>query len=126
MIQIEGIEMGTSVMIPFLFALVLPVDPPRQVGTPSISSVEPASGRVGDVLTAHGVNLGLDCVADLFLTDGKNDIKVPIVEQTATSIRFKIPTQAKGGRFTPMVLTKGQEAKLIEQALKIMVDSDEP
>jgi uncharacterized membrane protein len=61
-------------------------------------------------------------VAALYLTDGKNDIKVPIIEQTATSIKFRIPPEAQPGRFALMVLTKGKEAKFIEEPVKITIE----
>ena len=61
-------------------------------------------------------------MAELFLTDGKNDLKVPIQEQTATNLKFKIPTAAKPGRFALMILTKGKEPKLIEQPVKVTID----
>jgi hypothetical protein len=115
--------MGFSLLsIPLLVALAMPASPQSPSGMPLMSSVEPASGRVGDVLTIHGVNLDQDNVSALYLTDGKTDIKVPIVEQTAASIRFKIPPEAKPGRFSLMVLTKGKDPKLIEQPVKVLVE----
>ena len=89
-----------------------------------MSSVEPASGRVGDVVSIKGVNLGQDSVAELYLTDGKSDVKASIIEQTSTSIKFKIPSDAKPGRFSLMVLTRGQNPKLIEQPVKIEVEAE--
>jgi len=69
-------------------------------------SVEPASGKAGDALVIEGDNLGQENVAALYLTDGQAHIKVPIIEQTATSIKFRIPPEAKPGRFALMFLTK--------------------
>ena len=69
-------------------------------------SVEPASGKAGDALVIEGDNLGQENVAALYLTDGQALIKVPIIEQTATSIKFRIPPEAKPGRFALMFLTK--------------------
>lgn len=87
-----------------------------------ISSVEPGAGKAGEVLTVQGSNLDRDSVAGLYLTDGVNDIKVTIVEQNATTIRFKIPAEAKPGRFALMVLTPGKSPKLIEEPVKITVE----
>lgn len=89
-----------------------------------MSAVEPASGRVGEVLTVRGENLDQDNVAALLLTDGNTDIKAAIIEQTAASIRFKIPPEAKPGRFALMVLTKGKEPRLLEQPVKITVEPE--
>jgi len=109
--------------IPLLVALALPANLQSQAGMPWISAVEPASGKVGDVLSIQGVNLGQDSVAALYLTDGNTDLKVLMIEQTSTSIRFRIPPEAKPGRFALMVLTKGNVPKLIEEPVKITVES---
>jgi hypothetical protein len=87
-------------------------------------SVEPASGKIGDVLAVEGENLGQESVAGLYLTDGKTDIKVPIIEQTGTSIKFRIPSEAKPGRLALMVLTKDKPPRLIEQPVKITVEPE--
>jgi hypothetical protein len=119
----EGIQMGISAMsIPLLVALALPASPQSSSVLPTMSTVEPASGKVGDVLVVEGTNLGQDTVAALYLTDGKADVKVNILEQTATSIRFKIPPEAKPGRMALMVLTKGPQPTLIEEPVKVTVE----
>lgn len=91
---------------------------------PMIGSVDPASGKAGDLLTARGTHLGRDRVAALFLTDGTNDFKVAIVEQTSDTIKFKIPENAKPGRLALMVLTPGPDARLIEEPVKITIEPD--
>src|SRR2546422_5767473 len=85
-----------------------------QQAMPRMVSVEPPNGKVGDVVAVNGENLQKDTVTKLYLTDGKNDLQVEITEQTATSIKFKIPAKATG-RMALMVLTAGKDAKLIEQ-----------
>jgi hypothetical protein len=92
-----------------------------QQAMPRMASVEPDSGKVGDVIVVTGENLQKDAVAKLFLTDGKNDTPVEIVEQTATTIKFKIPAKAANGRLALMVLTVGKDAKYIEQPVKVSV-----
>jgi IPT/TIG domain-containing protein len=89
---------------------------------PRMTSVDPLNGKKGDVIVVTGENLQKDLVAKVFLTDGKNDIPVEIVEQTATSIKFKIPVKAVPGRLTLMVLTVGKDAKYIEQPVKVTID----
>jgi len=117
--------MGISLLsIPLLMALALPANLQAQADMPLMSSVEPTAGKVGDVLSIHGVNLGQDKVAQLYLTDGKTDLKVLMIEQTPTLITFRIPPEAKPGRFALMVLTKGKDRKLIEQPVKIMVEPE--
>jgi hypothetical protein len=90
---------------------------------PRMVSVNPANGRVGDAIVATGENLQKALVAKLFLTDGKNDLACDMIEQTDTTIRFKIPAHsAVGSRLTVMVLTTGKDAKYIEQPVKVEID----
>ena len=84
--------------------------------------MEPMNGKQGDMIVVTGENLTKDAVAKLFLTDGKNDMACEVVEQTATTIKFKIPAKATAGRLTLMVLTTGKEAKYIEQPVKVTID----
>jgi hypothetical protein len=88
---------------------------------PRMSSVEPASGKKGDVVAVTGENLDKDTVAKVYLTDGKNDTPVEVTEQNATTIKFKIPT-AKAGRLALMVLTTGKDPKYIEQPVKVTIE----
>lgn len=88
---------------------------------PRMSSVDPPSAKKGDVVAVTGENLDKDNVAKVFLTDGKNDTAVEVTEQTATSIKFKIPA-AKAGRLALMILTAGKDAKYIEQPVKVTIE----
>jgi hypothetical protein len=92
-----------------------------QEAFPRMTTVEPPNGKVGDVLNVAGENLGKATVAQVFLTDGKNDFKVEVTEQADTAIKFKIPT-IKPGRFNLMVLTSSKPPKLIEQPVKVTVE----
>jgi hypothetical protein len=89
---------------------------------PRLNSVEPANGKVGDILTVTGSNLSKDAIAELYLTDGKNDTKTAMTEQAAESIKFKIPDSMKAGRYSLMVLTRGEKPQLIEQPVKVTVE----
>jgi len=89
---------------------------------PRMTTVEPPNGKAGDVLTVAGENLDKPGVAKLYLTDGKNDLPVEMTEQTAASIKFKIPAAAKTGRFSLMILTGGKDPKYIEQPVKVTVE----
>jgi hypothetical protein len=93
-----------------------------QQAMPRMVSVDPPNGKVGAIITVTGENLDKAGVAKVYLTDQKNDILVEVTEQTATSIKFKIPAKAAPGRLTLMVLTTGKEAKLIEQPVKVLID----
>jgi hypothetical protein len=92
-----------------------------QQAMPRMSSAEPDAGKIGDVIVITGENLQKDAVAKVFLTDGKNDTQVEVMEQTATSIKFKIPAKTASGRLALMVLTSGKDAKYIEQPVKVSV-----
>ncbi len=105
-----------------LLAFAVPAAP-QSGSIPTMSAVDPDTGTVGDILTVQGAGLGADAVAGVFLTDGKTDIKLVIVEQKATSIQFKIPPEAKAGRFALMVLTRGDKAKYVEEPVKVTVEA---
>lgn len=107
--------------LPALAAVSFAVALLAQAPMPRMTAVEPTTGKVGDILTVSGENLEKTHVAELFLTDGKNDLKVPITEQAATSIKFRIPQNAKPGRFALMILTAGRDQKYIEQPVKVTV-----
>jgi hypothetical protein len=83
--------------------------------TPMMSSVEPASGRGGDVLKVSGIYLDTSFVRALYVTAGGVDVKAEMIEQSATTIRFKIPADAKPGRYCLMVLTTEEPPMLLEQ-----------
>jgi nitrous oxidase accessory protein NosD len=94
-----------------------------QEGLPRMLSVDPLSGKAGDVIAVTGENLDKASVDKVFLTDGKNDVAVEVTEQSGTTIKFKIPVKATtGGRLAVMILTAGKDAKYIEQPVKIMVE----
>jgi siroheme synthase (precorrin-2 oxidase/ferrochelatase) len=87
-----------------------------------MKTVEPPTGKSGDVVTVTGENLDKSNVAELYLTDGQHDIKAVMTQQTATSIKFKIPSSIKPGRLALMVLTKGKNPKLIEEPVKVTIE----
>jgi hypothetical protein len=93
-----------------------------QQSLPKMSTVDPGNGKAGDEITVAGENLEKAQVAKVYLTDGKNDVLVDLTEQTATSLKFKIPVKASAGRFALMLLTTGKEPKLIEQPVKLTVE----
>ncbi len=117
--------MRLSFMIPVLLALLLfaPQVSSAQAPTPRLVSVDPLSAKAGDAVSVTGENLDKSSVVELYLTDGKNDIKVAMTEQNATTIKFNVPPAAKSGaRYSLMVLTAGKDAKLIEQPVKLSIE----
>jgi hypothetical protein len=116
--------MRLSFIVPVLVALLLfaPQVSSAQAPTPRLISVDPMSGKTGDAISVTGENLDKASVVELYLTDGKNDIKVVMSEQSATAIKFTVPPAAKPGRYSLMVLTAGKEPKLIEQPVKVTIE----
>ena len=112
--------MKLSFAVPLLLAFSLAAFAQQTV--PRMNTVDPGNGKAGDEITVAGENLEKTLVAKVYLTDGKNDVLVDLTEQTATSIKFKIPAKASAGRFALMLLTTGKEPKLIEQPVKLTVD----
>lgn len=85
-----------------------------------INTVDPLSAKAGDTVSAKGEGIDKAAVDTLYLTDGTNDFKCEMIEQTATVITFKVPAGMKAGRWALMVhSTKGQ---LIEQPVKLTVE----
>ena len=66
--------------------------------TPSMTTVDPISGKVNDEITVTGENLGKASISAVFLSDDKNDYKASIVEQSDTKIVMKVP-QVKPGSY---------------------------
>ncbi len=85
-----------------------------------ITSVEPLRAKAGDTVNAIGEEIDNANVDTLYLTDGTNDFKCQMVEQTATTIKFKVPDNMKAGRWALMVHTKKNQ--LIEQPVKLTVE----
>jgi hypothetical protein len=109
-----------------IVALAVPVLLLADEVTPRFTSVDPTVGMPGTEITVTGEHIGKAVVAELYFTDGQNDIKTPILTQTDTTITCKIPAGAKEGvRYRLMVLTKGKEPRLIEQPVRVEIGEPE-
>jgi hypothetical protein len=84
-----------------------------------MAAVEPDTAKVGDLVSAKGQEMDNANVDTLYLTDGVNDFKCQMVEQTATAIKFKVPETIKPGCWALMVHTR--KGQLIEQPVKLTV-----
>jgi hypothetical protein len=109
--------MKLSVIAPLLLAALAWA----QEGMPRMSTVDPGSGKKGDVIAVTGENLDKAHVSKVYLTDGKNDLECSITEQSGTTIKIKIPEKA-AGRLALMILTAGKEQSLIEQPVKLTIE----
>ena len=93
-----------------------------QAGSPRVDAADPDTGKAGATLAISGENLQKPGVSEVYLTDGKNDVKVEVVEQGDKSIKFKIPAASKPGRYAVMLLTGGKDPKFLEQPVKVTVE----
>lgn len=89
--------------------------------TPVMRVAEPATAQVGDVVTVTGINLEKELVAEVNLTDRTDDTKVTVIEQSSTTIKFKMPS-AKPGSYWLKVLATGDEPLFIEEPCRITVE----
>ncbi len=89
--------------------------------TPLMRTVDPDTAKVGDVLTVGGEYLDKARVKEIYLTDGKAEFKLEVVEQTQTSVKVKVPAKVKFGRLRLMILTTGVEPQLLEQPVTVEI-----
>lgn len=92
-----------------------------QASYPDVTKVDPDTAKAGAVLGIAGENLGKDRVAEIYLTDGKTDIKMEIIEQTATALKVRVPDPVKTGRFSLMIMTATKPAQLFELPVKVTI-----
>jgi hypothetical protein len=111
--------MKLSSVVPLLFAATLVLF--GQEAMPRMSSVDPQTGKAGDVVTVTGENLDKGNVGKVYLIDDKSDVVCEITAQTATSIKIKIPAKASG-RMALMILTAGKEPREIVQPVKMTIE----
>lgn len=104
-----------------LFLFVLSLAMGAQSKTPRLATVTPETGKASAEYAAAGENLGKDAVKELYLTNGKDDIKLEIVAQKADSIQFKVPGNTKAARYTLMILTADGK-QFMEQPVKLTIE----
>ncbi len=95
---------------------------PRLEAQTRITSIDPATAKVGDEVSAAGDGLDATKVDALFLTNDKQDIQVEISEQSDKAIKFKVPAKATPGRWALMYRTKEAAPKLMEEPIKLTVE----
>jgi hypothetical protein len=90
--------------------------------TPVMRTVNPETVKVGAVATVSGEYLDKSRVAEVYLTDGKVDVKVEIVEQASGALKFRVPEKTVAGRYNLMVLLADEVPKLIEEPARLTVE----
>jgi IPT/TIG domain-containing protein len=89
-------------------------------GFPKCSAVDPDTAKTGDTVTVSCENVDKSSVADMYLTDGKDDTKVTIMERSADKIKFQVP-RIKPGRYHIALLT-ANKSSMIEQPVALNVE----
>jgi len=97
-------------------------DGPADDAATEMQSISVKTAKPGDIVDITGVGLSERKVDELYLTDHKFDMRVKVVEQNETLIRFRVPPFAKPGRMQVLALTKGEEPKLLEVPLYILIE----
>ena len=87
-----------------------------------MESLSAKTAKPGDVIEINGVGLSDRKIDELYLTDHKFDMRVKLIEQKDTVIKFRVPPFAKPGRMQILALTKGDDPKLLEQPLYILIE----
>ena len=88
---------------------------------PVVNSINPGEADPGQVVTATGVALTKANVSAVYLSDGVNDIKVELVEQSDQTLKFKVPENLRGGRYTLVLAMPGDPPLMLEQPVKLIV-----
>jgi len=89
--------------------------------TPVMRTTSPEAVKAGATVTVAGDYLDKSRVAEVYLTNGKVDVKVDVIEQARTELKFKVPEKIAVGRYNLMVLMVGEEPKLIEEPARVTV-----
>lgn len=110
----------------FLFA-VQPASPGaidnrQPLPTPVMRTVNPETVKAGETATVSGEYLDKSRVAEVYLTDGKIDVKVEIVEQASGALKFRVPEKIAPGHYNLMVLLADEVPKLIEEPARLTVE----
>ena len=108
-------------LFPALYLLALSLDSMAQGKSPRLTTVTPDTGKAAAEYSAAGENLAKDAVKELYLTNGKDDIRLVIVTQTDEAIQFKVPPHTKPGRYSLMILSADGK-QFLEQPVKLTIE----
>jgi len=86
-----------------------------------IIRLAPDTAKPGDIVIAYGQGLGTSRIADLSLTEGRGHALVTILEQTETSIRFRVPAMLTAGRYILVIHPANRYRDGIEQPVTLTV-----
>jgi hypothetical protein len=113
--------MKRSLGLLLILGLALPLLLIGSAGVAMMKSLDKDEAMRGDVVGVTGQNLGKANIAELYLTNGRDDFKVEITEQGVTLLKFKVGNDIRFGRYNLMVLTAGEQPMFIEQPVKLNI-----
>ncbi len=103
-------------------ALSADIKEPEVLPTPMMRAVSPDTVKAGGTATVTGEYLDKSRVSELFLTNSEKDVKVQILEQSASAIKFRVPSNVAAGHYTLSVMLVDVEPKLIEEPARLTVE----
>jgi hypothetical protein len=87
---------------------------------PKCTAVDPETAKSGDMVTITCENADKASVAGVYLTDGKDDTKLTVMERAADKIKFQVPAM-KPGRYHIAFLT-ANKSSMVEQPVVLNVE----
>jgi len=107
-------------LLPVSAVLILAAGLAAFQGLPRCTSVDPDTAKTGDTVNVTCENVSKSTVADLYLTDGKDDTKISIMDHKEDKIKFQVP-KMKPGRYHIAFLT-ANKASMVEQPVVLTVE----
>jgi|GEM_PF-2362751 len=90
-------------------------------GVPMMRSADSTEALRGGVVAISGDNLSKANVSEIYLTNGRDDVKMEIVEQAATLVKVRVSKDVAYGRYSLMILTSTEPPMFIEQPVRLSV-----
>jgi hypothetical protein len=89
-------------------------------GQPRCTALDPDTAKTGDTVNATCENVDQASAGNLYLTDGKDDTKVAVMDHTSEKIKFQVP-RIKPGRYHIAFMT-ANKSSIIEQPIVLTVE----
>jgi hypothetical protein len=105
-----------------ILSSIISLGAPADGDAPQMTTISAKAAKPGDVIEITGVGLDPAKVDEIYLTDHKFDMKVKVLEQKSTTLKLRVPPFAKAGRMQLLLLTKGDDPKLLEQPLYLLIE----
>lgn len=106
-------------------AIALPLLARDNAPTPLMRTADPRVAVAGDIVTVTGDYLSKDLVLEVYLSDRTVNTKVTILEQSATTLKFRVPS-VKPGKYWFVVLANAAEPVLLEEPCGLIVEETKP